>query len=446
LAQEIGSIIGPYWHVHLLPSCPCKRSYACAASLQLKMMCLPRASVALAAAVWCRQFLPLESFAVGQETAVAVESSGTTQLLGSACEEDAAEAICLGADSEHVMLPPALPAGIVGFWSFDDSLPLDASGNNMHGLASVHAGPAFAGQGSSAHFFKSNFMVVAHQPKMALKDFSYTFWVHLLDDTSGNHQGLRVCPLLRKGGAANALQDGQAPLPPAPAILLDRQTRHLRIEVATSGGPPGDMVELGTEAFESNALLARGRWFHIALVRLNGQRRTRLYVNGILDASQSSKGYTAPNSGPLYVGGDAGVRDQCNVPMYIDELKVYSRALDHDEIQAEAAPSLAGVEPSFLRLACVECPLVIAQKNCPDKYHICNSLELHMGGYQVARTLGYLQKGTHVWSHATAHNSKGKENVIKQPPGGGFSSTPRPSGATGSNPVLGLGLCCADAA
>merc|ERR1719456_1749075 len=121
-------------------------------------------------------------------------------------------------------------------------------------------------------------MTVPNKEKLNLQDFSYTFWVHLLDDAS-NHQGLRVCPLLRKGGAANLVDDGQAPLPPAPAVLLDRETRHLRIEVGTSGGPVGDMVELGAEAFQSNARLARGRWFHIAVVRLNGQRRTRLYVN-----------------------------------------------------------------------------------------------------------------------------------------------------------------------
>jgi hypothetical protein len=358
------------------------------------------------------------------------------------CEEDAAEAICFGANREQVMLPPAIPDGIVGYWSFDESLPVDVSGNNYHGLASVQAGPSFAGQGSSAHFSKTEYMTVPNKEKLNLQDFSYTFWVHLLDDASGARQGLRVCPLLRKGGAANLVEDGQAPLPPAPAILLDRQTRHLRVEVGTAGGALGDMVELGIEAFESNAKLARGRWFHIAIVRINGQRRTRLYVNGILDASQTSKGYTAMNNGPLYVGGDPAVSDQCNVPMYIDELKVYNRALDHDEIQAEAAPSLAGVEASFLRLACVECPLAVAQQNCPDKYHICNSLELHMGGYQVARTLGYLQRDTNVWSHTTSHNSVGQEEVIPS----GFSSTPPPVVAGGPEQVLGLGLCCADSA
>jgi len=412
------------------------------------MMRVPSAAAALAATMWCRQILPLGGLSVNVDVAARAESqnSVTTELLGTACEEDAADAICFGENREQVLLPPALPAGIVGYWNFDDSLPVDVSGNHFHGLASVQAGPSFAGQGSSAHFQKSNFMVVKHNEKLALKDFSYTFWVHLLDDTSGAHQGLRVCPLLRKGAAANTA-DGQAPLPPSPAILIDREKRHLRVEVGTVGGVLGDMVDQGIEAFESNARLARGRWFHIAVVRFSSQRRTRLYVNGILDASQETKGNTAVNTGPLYVGGDPAAGDQCNVPMYIDELKVYDRALDHDEIQAEAAPSLAGVEPSFLRLACRDCPLAIAQQNCPADYHICNSLELHMGGYQVARTLGWLKQGTHVWTHATSHNAKGEEEAVIKPLEGGFSSTPAPNAQAGGAPetILGLGLCCADA-
>jgi len=407
-----------------------------APSAKLRMS---HSTAALVVAVWCRLISPLVCLEVAARSGMQ-----DSMLTDVACEEDAAGAICFGDNREQVLLPPALPDGIVGFWNFDDALPLDVSGNHYHGLASVQAGPSFAGQGSSAYFFKQSFLVVPHKEKLNLQDFSYTFWLHLLDDVSGVHQGLRVCPLLRKGGAADAMQEGQAPLPPAPAILIDRQTRQLHVEVGTQGGPTGDMVDLGTEAFMSNAKLARGRWFHIAVVRLNAQRRTRLYVNGILDSSQSSKGFTAVNSGPLYVGGDPGSRDQCNVPMYIDELKVYNRAIDHDEIQAEAAPSLAGVEPSFLRLACVDCPLAIAQQNCPDQYHICNSLELHMGGYQVARTLGYLQAHTHVWSHATSHDAQGKETPIIQPPSGGFDvGAPAPAQAQA---ILGLGLCCADAA
>lgn len=386
----------------------------------------------------------------------AVGSTSEVTLSGVGCEEDAAGAICFGDHSEQVLLPPALQPGVVGFWSFDTVMPLDASGNDNHGLASLQAGPSLAGQGSSAHFFKSNFMVVRGSETLKLQDFSYTFWIHVLDDAAGPHQGLRVCPLLRKGSADGRVEDGQTPLPPAPAIFIDRQSRHLRIEVGTVGGTPGLMASLGTEGFDSNARLKRGRWYHIAVVRLNGQRRTRLYVNGVLDASQSTKGFTAPNSGPLYVGGDPSSGDQCNVPMYIDELKIYNRPLSHDEIQAEAAPALAGVEASFLRLACTDCPLEIAMQNCPDTYHICNSLELHMGGYQIAHALGYLKHGGNVWSHYTTVQPGTTMDKVSQSMGitparaavspAAAVSGPAPAPSPGIAPSLGLGLCCADAA
>lgn len=391
----------------------------------------------------------LIQFRRGSALAVSIGSASDVALSGVGCEEDASGAICFGDNSEHVLLPDALQPGVVGMWTFDSASPIDTSGNDNHGMASLQAGPALAGQGSSAHFFKSNFMVVRSSESLKLQDFSYTFWIHLLDDASGPRQGLRVCPLLRKGGAESRVEDGQTPLPPAPAIFLDRQSRHLRIEVGTVGGPPGLMANLGTEGFDSNARLNKGRWYHIAVVRMNGQRRTRLYVNGVLDASQSTNGFTAPNAGPLYIGGDPSTGDQCNVPMYIDEMKIYNRPLSHDEIQAEASPALAGVEPSFLRLACTDCPLEMAMQNCPDTYHICNSLELHMGGYQVAHALGYLKHGGHVWSHYTTVQpgttmDKVSRSMGISPPEAG---APAPSPGTPGTPVtLGLGLCCADQA
>jgi hypothetical protein len=271
-------------------------------ALQLAMLVLRRLA-ALVAYVCFGQFSHVHAL---------ITSESASDVLRFGCEEDAAEAICFGDNQEQVLLPDAVPAGLVGGWTFDNSLPQDISGHRNHGLASVQAGPAFAGQGSSAHFFKTNFMAVPGTGVLAtLQDFSYTFWIHLLDDAAGPKQGLRVCPLLRKGGASS--ENGQSPLPPAPAIFLDRESRHLRVEVGTAGGPLGSMVDLGSEAFDSNARLTRGRWYHIAVVRLNGQRRTRLYVSGILDSSQSTKGFTAPNSGPLYVGGDPSVGDQCTI-------------------------------------------------------------------------------------------------------------------------------------
>jgi hypothetical protein len=407
------------------------------------MFCIRRLVTDLLVSAALHQLRPASGLAVSTGS-----GGETTELIGAGCEEDAAGAICFGDFQEQVLLPPALPAGVVGMWNFDESMPLDYSGYNNHGLASVQAGPTFAGQGSSAHFFKTNYLVVRGSESLKLQDFTYTFWMHILDDVSAAHQGLRVCPLLRKGSADGRVEDGNTPLPPAPAIFIDRQTRHLRIEIGTVGGTPGLMTNLGTEGFDSNARLSHGRWYHVAVVRMNGQRRTRLYVNGVLDASQSTAGFTAPNAGPLYVGGDPSTGDQCNIPMYVDELKIYNRPLSHDEIQAEASPALAGVEPAFLRLACTDCPLEVAMQNCPDTYHICNSLELHMGAYQVARALGYLKHGGHVWSHyTTVQPGTTMDKVSKSMAITPQQVAPAPSpGAEAAGPQLGLGLCCADIA
>ena len=40
---------------------------------------------------------------------------------------------------------------------------------------------------------------------------------------------------------------------------------------------------------------------------------------------------------------------------FVDEFKLYNRALTNDEIQADAAFALGGVEPSFVELGCMVC-------------------------------------------------------------------------------------------
>jgi len=334
-------------------------------------------------------------------------------------------------------LPPARPLGLQGLWSFDDASAVDTSGNNIHGVTPIVAGPSFAGQGSSAYFHRT-FLTIPGTSHLHLQDFTYTFWLYLVsqDDDgvdSPPAEGLKRCTILRKG-LDNTFQQSFAA---APAILFDRESGRLRVELLTSES------QAHGEHLESNARLGHERWYHVAVVRLNGARRTRLYVNGILDASVGSGGYVMPNDEPLYVGGDPVLNTQNDVPMYIDELRVYDRPLTPDEIQAEAAPALGGVEPSFVRLSCISCPLETAMQNCPDGYHICNSLELHMGGYQVARTLGWLESDSHVWSHATVANSAlQSQGGLTPSHHDGAEAAPALAGA--APPELGLGLCCAD--
>jgi hypothetical protein len=358
------------------------------------------------------------------------ELQALSQDMAGGCEIEASGPICLG-ESEQALLPPAVQPGLVGYWSFDEEAPLDTSGHGNHGTVGVMPGPTLVGMGSSAAF-KQSFLTIPNAMHLQLQDFSYTFWLYLLQDGgSSPHTGLKWCPVLRKGIHNPATQEFAA----APAVLIDRTTSKMRVALTTNvvGSEGGEIVD-------SNARLNRRQWYHIAVVRLNGEKRTRLYVNGILDATAETQGYVEPNKEPLYVGGDPWVLDQCNVPMYVDELKVFAHPLPPDEIQAEAALSLGGIEPSFIRLGCISCPLEVAMANCPMGYHVCNSLELHMGGYQVARTMGWLQPDTHVWTHATVSNAamQGMTASTAGEPGPTHGME-APAGVAG-----GLGLCCAD--
>mmetsp|Transcript_72626 Transcript_72626/g.200394 ORF Transcript_72626/g.200394 Transcript_72626/m.200394 type:complete len:441 (+) Transcript_72626:167-1489(+) len=356
---------------------------------------------------------------------------GQAQEPGPQCDVEASGPICLGGQS-RVLLPPALPEGLVGFWPFDHSLAVDASGNNNHGTGRVRAGPALAGQGSSA-FFHRSYIALPGAGALYLSDFSYTFWLYLVEERTGGtpRQGLRTCPLVRKGLERRAPSPGQEVQrdAAAPAVLFDRLSRRLRVEVLTVGSE-GRAV---AEALESSARLAAGRWFHVAVLRIDSQRMTRLYVNGVLDNSKATQGYTSPNHEPLYIGGDPLSHEQCDVPMYIDELRVYSRPLVPDEIEAEAAPALAGIEPSFVRLGCFSCSLETAIQNCPAGYHICSSLELHTGGYQVARALGWLERGAHVWSRSPAAGPGGPG---RGGPGPREGAGPAPASAAAPHPPV----------
>lgn len=379
------------------------------------------------------------------------------------CEMDAPGALCFGSGPDdpdgdgfgQVVLPPNLPDGVVGYWPFDQASPLDASGNQGHGLGHLNAGPSLGGHGSSA-YFRHTFLQMPGSGAFSTKDFSYTFWIYLIPEgelranKAPAPKGLgspATCPVLRKGLDTRS-QDFGRRYAAAPAVLLDLASRRLQIELATETGVPGSSGAGMAETFQSNSRLKTGRWFHVALVRVDSENLVRLYVNGVLDSTKRTKGSTRVNSEPLFVGGDPLSKDSCDMPFYLDELKVYNRHATPDEIQAEASPALSGVEPYFVRLACADCTLEQAQQSCPDEYHICDSLEMHLGGYQVARSLGWLEKGAHVWIHQ-AESTWG-------PPGSTPTPAPVPAPAplvassltepapAPAGPALGLGLCCID--
>ena len=306
------------------------------------------------------------------------------------CDLTLSGGVCLFGGAT-VLMPDAAPPGLIGHWSFDDNAGLDSSGLQHHASSSVPSGPAAGGQGASAQFSGSNFVEIPDAADLDSRIFTLTTWLFLYRNAEvegGVSTGFRWCPILQKG-----LDDPtNRVFARAPALFVDRRDRGLRAYVSTTAS---DTFQQG-EFVESNARIPYQRWTHLAIVR--GERRIRLYVNGIIDSLNTTEGFTSTNTGSLYIGNTPGNTETCQVAHLQDEVRLYSRELTEEEIEAEASGALGEIEPRYVRLGCINCVLEDAMNACPAGYHLCTSIELHSGGYQVARANGWVNWNSRVWS------------------------------------------------
>lgn len=322
---------------------------------------------------------------------------------------------------QAALIPPAVLPGLVGRFTFDEDTCLDSSGYGHHGTELQH-GPAPAGNGHSA-LFKTSFATIPNSKYLQMKDFSLTFWLFIVDeaDSPSPQDSIQWCPLARKGVFAPESREFAS----APAFMYSHATGQLRLSVTTTTHRAVD-----GEFVDSNARILPNRWVHLAAVH-HGPKLL-IYVNGILDAVMGLKGEIIPNEHPLYIGGDPFTVEHCRHSLFMDELRVLDHAITPHELQAEAAPALGGADPSFVHLGCVHCSLAEAARSCPATRHICSSLELHTGAYQVARALGWLRAGSHVWTYA----------ALKQEEDMHGAALLQGKATNGGEPVAGLGLCC----
>ncbi len=130
-------------------------------------------------------------------------------------------------------------------------------------------------------------------------------------------------------------------------------------------------------------------------VRSSGQ--LSLFLHGVLDSNENSGGGVQEPPSPVYVGRVPWADPKCRIPFFIDDLRIYARALTRPEIEAESFPSLGAVEPSFAHLGCLSCGYGDAVGSCRSNYHLCSQTELNAGGYAVARAMGWGDAATQIW-------------------------------------------------
>eukprot|EP00299_Pterocystis_sp_00344_P008086 c2920_g1_i1.p1 GENE.c2920_g1_i1~~c2920_g1_i1.p1 ORF type:complete len:574 (+),score=112.74 c2920_g1_i1:59-1723(+) len=295
--------------------------------------------------------------------------------VSSHCDMVVESAICISG-GEKVLTSDALPRGLVGKWTFDDQYMLDHSGKSHHAKEAVGFGPGFNGFGQSAKFDGNNMLEIPNSEALSNSDFCVSLWLYLLADSTGQWR-----TIIHKGSRDNER---------TPTLFLEPQTRGIEFFVSTT-----DDAQPAGERVWSNTFVPLRKWTHV--VGCAEGRNLRLYINGILDAENTTIGTPMMNQGPLYVGNDPW-RPAGGIAGFVDELRYYSRSLTVDEIQAEAQSALGLVEPSFVELGCMGCSLDNCPKTCRKGFRMCSNRDLLSGGYFVARSMGWASTETRIWA------------------------------------------------
>jgi len=335
---------------------------------------------------------------------------------GGRCDILAQGPICVEG-GKKVLAADAAPRGLLAHLTFDDGHGLDTSGLHNHAAKPPSFGPGVGGVGSSARYVgtggagTADYTELGHHTTYAeaLDTFTLEMWIYLRQDSTGEWR-----TVLHKG-----TKDSDR----TPTLFLEPLSRGLEFFVSTT-----DASQPDGERLWSNSFIPLGRWTHIAAVAEG--HSLRLYVNGLLDSENTTVGTIVHNTGPIYIGGDPW--RQGGMDGFVDEFKLYNRALTNDEIQADAAFALGGVEPSFVELGCMGtgCDIKAALASCRAGYHLCNLRDHYSGAYLVARMMGWSTSTSHVWSREEAD-------------AGGSQATSWSGEAPGAT-TTGLGLCCAD--
>lgn len=312
--------------------------------------------------------------------------------------------ICIN-NGDKIILPNNFSPNLKAYYSFDQKIAIDETGNGYNLNGNLLSGSSLLGNGVSFLNKNGNYLYNNNIDFLNNNnEFSITFYIFLIDDYNNNNEDENVyCPFISTNNNDN--NDNNI------NILYDINDKHLKLNI------------FNNELISYSRLLTQ-RWYHISITF--SSNNLHLYINGIpdkhIEISNNNDKNTNNNNKNKKVNfyiGNYNKNSNCNFPYLLDELKLYNIQLKKEYIQSESSFLLGGIENNFIRIGCIDCSIDEAEKSCEKNYKICSSLELHTGGYQIARNLGLLNWDTHIWTRSALKEKSNYEGLT------------------------GLGMCCA---
>lgn len=224
----------------------------------------------------------------------------------------------------------------------------DASGNDRHGTVySTDLGFDRFGNPNSAYYFDgSNSYIQIPSNGLTNNNYTYSLWLKA-DEIPATDKYTYPFSIGGDGGGQNV-------------ALCNNSMTGWSGGVYNDGSPATSLVAVGTQP-------EMGTWYHVVLLRNNS--KIKLYVNGVLNTnektygtSNSSTGGTNPSYGTqvfTWIGTRSLLADFFFKGL-IDDIRVYNREINEDEIEAlfneNKETSIASVNASTKKLSCFPNP------------------------------------------------------------------------------------------
>lgn len=292
------------------------------------------------------------------------------------------QTICLD-NGAHCVIPFNIPKSLVIWWTFDDNSMFDSSGNKVYGTPIPKAGPPRFIKGASAFFTGDYFTKVPNFSNLINKDMTISFWIYLLEDSTGNWR-----TLITKGNKSTEL---------TPTIMLWPKERRLHVRVGTE--------TFWNEGLESKSIIPLKQWTHVVVTF--GGLMIQIFINGNKDNQIILNSKIKMNDGDFYIGKDL---QKTGVKCYLDDFKIYDIVLNELEINQESVNSNLFIGSKYVVLGCESCKYIEALSSCDMDYHLCTYSELLAGGYLAARNNGIFKCNSDVW----VNKSFVEKNLLNQ--------------------------------
>lgn len=220
------------------------------------------------------------------------------------------------------------PSGLVGWWPGDGNASnvLGTNNGTLQGGATANVpglvGSAFNFDGTN------NFVEIPNAPILQPTNLTIEAWIQFTGlDSAGTGPAAGVQNIIFKQNTQSSSFEGYD-LGKTRVSGSD----YFRFIVSSGSGQ--------TATIRSSTIISTGIWYHVAAVR--GPNFTQLYVNGALERQTNVAFAQSYGTQPLYFGTTGQSYWDRRFKGDLDEVTIYNRALDSNEIAAVYAAGAAG--------------------------------------------------------------------------------------------------------